>query len=372
VVEQLTSRIREGARKLEAAPSRPGDPRIAEYIAAVDLLAHHPSYEAANILLEQLFAGRATGLAARGLQGAITRSPNIALVDALLEAVETGTEPVAITRAAEILGWRRERAAIPHLQRLVQENKPINVRRAALMALGRLGATDTVDDIARALEAPQLAEDAAVALLLLGDRRGVDFHGQVLSRGENTKTGVAGEIVGKYGGPNYLLLLLAAIDRNRDECLGAIQALGYLGDPRAVAKLIEATGASSPRTRAVASHSLEILTGHAESIEEPQLRTRSERWWRENSANFNDGVRYRSGRMMAPALLIERLGDDDFTTRRASYDELVITSGINLPFDADGPWRVQLTHRQAWTEWWNAHRDSLPVGRWLFHGEIVG
>ena len=76
--------------------------------------------------------------------------------------------------------------------------------------------------------------------------------------------------------------------------------------------------------------------------------------------------------MMAPALLIERLSHDDFTIRRASYDELVITSGINLPFDADGPWRVQVTHRSAWKDWWNENRDALPLGRWLFHGQIVG
>ena len=74
---------------------------------------------------------------------------------------------------------------------------------------------------------------------------------------------------------------------------------------------------------------------------------------------------------MSPEILIERLGHDDLLVRRASYDELVIYTGVELPFDPEGPWRVQLLQHKEWKHWWEENKDSYPVGKWLFHGNIL-
>ena len=75
--------------------------------------------------------------------------------------------------------------------------------------------------------------------------------------------------------------------------------------------------------------------------------------------------------IMSSKLLIDRMRHDDLLVRRACYDELVISTGVHLPFDADGPWRVQESHIEAWEHWWDTEGKKLPQGAWLFHGERI-
>ena len=75
---------------------------------------------------------------------------------------------------------------------------------------------------------------------------------------------------------------------------------------------------------------------------------------------------------MSALTLIERMAHDDSIVRRSCYDELVISTGVRLPFDVDGPWRVQCAHRNAWKKWWNESGGNLPRGAWLFHGTKIG
>jgi len=183
VVYALEKELKNTARGLEAASGRATDPNVGAYVAAIDLLAYHRSYEAAGVLLGQLLGQRLPELPQRALRGALARSPNAALVDGLLEIVEEPGEPQGVAAAAEILGWRREQLAANPLRRLVREGRSITTLRAAVVALGRIGDAAAVEDLLQVLQVPELAEDAAVALLMLGDRRGVDFHGQALSSG---------------------------------------------------------------------------------------------------------------------------------------------------------------------------------------------
>ncbi len=371
VVDALGTEITAAARGLETATLRAGDPRLARYVAAVDLLAHHRSYEAARVLLEHLAEAFIPGLPGRALKSALSRSPNAALVDGLMESLEQGDDPVARARAVEILGWRREQAAIPSLRKLANDESARVVQRAAIMALGRIGCREAIGEIAPSLDVPELGEPASIALLLLGDRQGVDYQAQLLGRGDTTRGASPGEIVGRYGDPSFLLLLRGSVARDQEVARGALQGLGYLGDPRGVPQLIDSTARPEARVAAVASSALEILTGHHEPSEAPDLRLRWKRFWEQQEKAFLPGVRYRYGRRLDPGVLIERLGADDLLARRSSYDELVIATGAHLPFDADGAWRLQVHHRIAWERWWQDNRERFPAGAWTFHGEII-
>lgn len=381
VVRTLGRILDDAVRELESASCRLGDPRLARYTAAVDLLAHHRSYEAARLLLDQLFTGYLTGPPGHALQGAITRSPNMAMVDGLLQCLEGEEDPTVLARAAEVLGWRRETEAAPRLTHLVSHSANLRVRRNAVLALGRMPYPPAISAIMTAMEEPDLAGVSALALLLLGERQAVDYHAQLLARGEKcerSSTGEssagessAGEVVGRFGDPSYLLLLIGAADRGGDAALGALQGLGYLGHTRAVPHLIQHTGTTTGRKGKVAAGALEILTGHHEPVEEPNLRARWERWWDRHQDAFPQGVRTRHGRVLDAGVLVERLAEDDLAVRIATYDELVITTGAYLPFDADGAWRVQVHHRERWMRWWRDHEESFPAGRWVFHGEIT-
>ncbi len=370
VAKTLSAELESLAKSLDLASPRMTDPNLARYVAAADLLAGHRSYEASEAMLRQVTEIRPGGLAGRALVGALARSSNAALVDGLLRVLESGSDPTGM--AAEVLGWRREPLAVEPLCQLLERERRATVRRAAVVALGRIGDPEAIPAVLAALDVPELAEEAAVSLLLLGEWQGVDHHAQALAAQQPNLTRSPGEIVGRYGGPSYLLLLLRTAELEGPAGLGALQGLGYLGDPRAVPRLIDACGARDQTRAFVASGALEILTGHPESVDESLLRNRWTEWWGKNGSSFTPGVRYRLGRRFDAGLLIERLGDDDALVRRAAYDELVISTGARLPFDPEGPYRVQVAHQAAWRRWWRENADGLPPGRWSFHGGEIG
>ncbi len=247
----------------------------------------------------------------------------------------------------------------------------IGSRKAAIVALGRIGDRSGVERLWPALEDPALAEQAALALLMLGDRQGVDFHGRALSEDRQNLTGSPGEIVGRYGGPSYLLLLVRTAEGSDDRALGALQGLGLMGDPRAMPTLLKAAANRERKVAEVAGAALTILTGHVEDMEESSAKHRWAAWWEENGGRFHDGVRHRDGRVFDCGLLISKMEHQDPWVRRTSYDELVITSGASLAFDSDGPWRIQRSHLRSWQEWWIKARGRLPAGHWHLDGKSI-
>lgn len=372
VVEALAADMCLRAREMEASSGRALDPSVASYVAGADLLASHRSYEAAKFLLGQVMEQKLPDLPTRALRSAVTRSPNAALVDGLLAAVEQPGQSQGLAAAVEILGWRRERVAVPALLRLIQgETQSPPVRKAVVAALGRIGDVRAQEILLSTISDPDLGAEAAVALLLLGDRRGVDYHAQCLAAGAELAA-APGEIVGRYGGPAYLLLLRGTAEGQGQKALGALQGLGYLGDARGVPSLLGAMSARDRTKTAVAAGALEMITGHREDLEQPGLHALWEKYWEEHEARFQDGVRYRDGKVMDLKLLVAKLGDDDPLVRRGAYDELVISTGNNLPFDADGPWRVQVAHQRQWRQWVNVNNSGFPRGDWWFNGQSIG
>jgi HEAT repeat protein len=373
IVQTLDKWLESCSRSLDLATPRVTDPNLARYIAAADLLAAHQSYEASEIMLRQLLELRPKGMAGQALVGAMARSPNAALVDGLLEALEGGFDPSGMAAAAEVLGLRRESMAVPILRKLAGPSSTLRVRRAAITALGRIGEHAAIDELVQALEEPGLAEETSVSLLLLGEWQGVDAQAQALASRKEPISQSLGEIVGRYGGPAYMLLLFRTAELDGPAGIGAIHGLGYLGEARAVQRLIDALASRDITRCQMANASLEIITGHHEDPEESLLRNRWIDWWEKNGCNFQEGTRYRHGEQMDPGTLLSRLEHDDSLVRRSAYDELVISTGEHLPFDAEGPYRVQVSHIQTWKRWWKSQDpERFPPGNWWFHGESIG
>ena len=373
VVTHLRHQLDQAGRVVGSGGARMSDPTLARYVAAADLLAAHRSFEASEVMLQQLLGVRPTGVAGRALVGAMARSPNAALVNGLLEALENGgIDPSGMALAAEVLGWRREPAAAPVLRRLMSTGNPPTVRKAAIVALGRIGDQEATPALLETLDEPDLSEETSTALLLLGEWQGVDAQAQALAARRPNAPASLGEIVGRYGGPNYLLLLFRGADQEGAASIGAQMGLGYLGDPRAVPRLLESTGARQPTRARAASAALELITGHHEDPEESLLRNRWSEWWESEGGRYQQGLRYRHGRLLDPGGLIDRLGHNDAIVRRSTYDELVISTGHRLAFDAEGPWRIQVAHLRAWRTWWQEQKQRFPAGRWFFHGDVIG
>lgn len=373
IVDALASILDNAARAMATGRVRAVDVPVLQYVAAVDLLAGHRSWAAANVLLQHLVEQRVTGPARSALQAAVARSPNAALVDGLLRCVEKPDDHPAsvVAEACEALGLRRERSSLKALVSLArQEANPVS-RKAAIVALARIGDRRVVDEIIPALTDPVLEGPAALALLMLGDRRGVDFHARALTDNRTGLTVSPGEIVGRYGGPTHHLLLRTAARGQGEGAIGALQGLGLLGDPRAVPDLLEAIDHRDRRMVEVAAGALEIITGHREEMDEPGWKTKWNLWWEREGDSFDLGCRYRNGSVFTPHMLLERMSADDAWTRRTAHDELVITSGVNLPFDAEGPWRIQQMHLAAWRKWLQEEGHRMRPGRWYLDGQEV-
>lgn len=375
VVKALSVEMDAASRAIRAGRGRPLDPPVLRYIAAVDLLAGHRSYTAAQVLLRHLVDGVVDGVARRALMGAIARSPNAALVDGLLRCVEQPTESpaTAVALAAEVLGLRKEAASYHPLIKLAGATAHPTSRKAAISALGRIGQRAAIDTVLPALADPFLAEQAALSLLMLGERRGIDFHAQALSEHRRDLSGHPGEIVGRYGGPSHLLVLMSAATTGEDDvALGSLQGLGLMGDPRAVPTLLDALDAHNPRRAEIAAGALQIMTNHLADPEPPGVQRRWQSWWEANASRFPNGIRHRAGRLHDAGLLIQQMEAPDPWTRRTAYDELVITTGAQLPFDSDGPWRTQQLHLAAWQRWWASSAGRQPGGRWYLDGRSIG
>jgi HEAT repeat protein len=374
VVTSLSRELDATARAVLVGRGRPTDPPVLRYLAAVDLVSGHPSYEAARVLLDHLLQRELDPVLQRGLQGALARSPNAALVDGLLRCVERPTEhpPTAVAAAAELLGLRREPVALPSLLSTLRGPASHVVKRAALGALGRIGNRSVVDELLPSLDDGRLAEAAALALLMLGDRRGVDFHGRALVERRSDLSGSPGEIVGRYGGPDHLLLLIRGAEGESERALGALQGLGLLGDVRGAATLLQALHHRERQVVEVASGALTIFTGRVDDPAEPGVRGRWHDWWEQHGKDFASGVRYRFGKPFELGSLLDAMEDPEPYARRTAYDELVIASGQSLPYDADGPVRVQLAHKRAWRRWHQVARGRFPAGRWVLDGQVIG
>jgi HEAT repeat protein len=358
--------------------TRPLDAPVLRYAAAVHLIAGHRSWLGAQLLLRELVEPRVDGAARAALLGALQRSPNAALVDGLLGCVEdpNSVEPAAVAAAAEVLGLRRESEAVAALRELAKGANAV-LRKAAIVALGRIGAREAAPDLVPALDEPALSEAAGLGLLLLGDRRGLDYHARALTEGRLGLGGQPGELVGRYGtGAHLQVLYPASLFADDDIAKGAIHGLGLLGDAAAVPhllRLLDGSDASrNTRRDEAVNAALQLLTGHLEDADVPDLHRRWTTWWVAHQARFQPGVRHRQGRVLDLGQLVHLLESDDAWVRRTAWEELVVQSGERLPLDVDGPWRVQRAQVRAWRTWWTQQRHRFPPGRWFLDGRDRG
>ena len=345
----------------------PSNPKLYRYMAAVDLLCFHPSLHAADSMLRMLVDERATGLVRQALVQAVSRSRNMALVESLIEALRTDDTGRHMLAVIEILGWRRENAAVSTLRQRLDARYSVTARRAALLALGRIGHDSALEDIAECLDEPELLEFAALSLLLLGDWRGIDAMAQMLHEQPQNAPYTYGELVGRYGGRNYFLLLSQVAQHDSPAALGAILGLGYIGDMRAIPVLLKQCTHRDPKRTQAASQALEVLTGHFEKSSDIMLRTRWEEWLSKHEGRLQRLGLMRKGKSYSLELLVEQLGHDSPMVRQNSYDELVVASGARLPFDGRGPWRTQLAQRKAWALW--LRKQGFKKGQKYFWGE---
>ena len=368
IVEHLCSRIYPSRQTIECEQVSTSHDQYAIFLSSLTLLLSHPSLKATEVIIDLVRTTKLGTVASEAIIAQLSRTNNTDLIDELVDLLCPKETISALVIVATVVGQRRYTQSFNELVHLLGVQSDTVVQQSCLLALGRLGDDRGLSCIDNVQEHLQCPEYWALSLLLLGDHSAITILVQQLENGllgEHTRLG---HLIGRYGGVSNLLLLKAMAYDNNPIRVSAIHGLGYIGDSRALPILLEMTGMRDRIASCAASHALELITGHHENTEDYLLKARWQAWLEEND-QWVSGVRYRNGNIFSPSILIEGLQHDDRIVRMSSYDELVITTGVRLPFDVDGAWRVQKSQVLAWEQWWQEQVD-YPIGRWIFQGNV--
>ena len=323
--------------------------------------------------------------------------------DDLLQLFQ-GDYPQLTGVIAGVVGYRRfsyEEALIRALAA-----KPAFGAADLAWALGRVGTVRSTPVLLPLLDSEdeQACEAAAIALLRLGDDRAIKR--AMLAAPEHPW---ARRVLGIGGGFRSVRVLLDLLEgQGADE--DTVLALGLLGDLAAVVpllQLLEDDGVSAPA--AVALNTITGAARHAKvfvpdeidpdelSDEEREayerdgtLPTRGGQpygswqrgplrdkagwrvWLEENKQRFSRDLRWRMGQPFGPSALFEclRCETNPYAVRSATYEELVVRYGLDVPFEAELRVRQQQRFLDKIEDWVVAHSGALSRGHWHFAGRI--
>ena len=280
-------------------------------------------------------------------------------------------------------------------------------RAAVLWAIGRNRELDAID-VLRADYGSSLAHLAWTAV-----RAGLRLHDPValdmLTSAAPDRL-VATEVA-LAAGPTMVDTLLRYLHVNQSDP-SVVMALGLLGEPSAIPRLLECL--THPLLAGAAAQALYLITGaplfeHAlipEAVSREELfekewkayqetgqlprrgngepfgdhtqRLASDEdvwraWMKSHAFRFSSDLRYRFGQPVTPGVLVDCIRSESFPKAYRSWvaDELLVRYGIAMPFEGDMLVGNQLgILAQASTDAERAERQFEP-GKWYFAGQAI-
>ena len=175
VLDTLSKEMLAAERELRSPSILPSHQKYARFVACVELISQYPSYRAGEIILRLVKDDHTIGIARKALLRILSRTRNISVVEGLMEIIAPGTIQAGRLIAIEALGWRKEQTAIPLLLDIVNGEGSGAIKRAAIIALGRIGDPSVIEVLLQHVDNPLIAEQTAISLLLLGEWSGLRF-----------------------------------------------------------------------------------------------------------------------------------------------------------------------------------------------------
>ena len=370
IVDRLSILAYQAREIIEQEKVSTAHEQYAVFASALILLLAHTSNKACDVVIDLVRSTQMHTVAHEALVTHLSRTRNTKMIACLQSMVVSNETSSALCIAVDVLGQRREVSVIPKILDVLHHTEDSFVQSICLLTIGRMGDPSMLSHIEVYRQRAKHPEYWALALLLLGDHSSIDILSNQMQKGllgEHTRLG---HLIGRYGGSEHILLLKQLAHANLPVSLSAIHGLGYIGHTLAIPMLLDMTGLKDRSVAIAASHALELITGHHENTEDYLLRARWQTWL-DTHNHFVRGIRYRRGEPMSPSTLIDALSHDERIVRMSAYDELVIMTGVNLPFDVDGIWRLQKEQIHAWKDWWSRHQETFPVGKWVYQGSLI-
>ncbi|MCI0640693.1 MAG: hypothetical protein L0Y72_04450 [Gemmataceae bacterium] len=334
----------------------------------------------------------------RGLADALAHELPADWQDAWTVKLTKG-DPKLIPVLANVIGFQRLKMQAELLQ--VLPKTPAGGLAAVLWALGRVGDLRASSSACHGFlkhDDELVRSAAALALLRLHDPQIINS----CLKWVYAQSWPALPL-GLGGGPLTAQVLLDAATTGKPSS-DSLLAVGLVGDPAAVDKLIEFL--SHPEVAPAAASALELITGAKlyedvlvpDPIDEDELfesererlkkgqplpgRTATpvhrlsqhpehwQKWWSDHRSRFRR-IRYRSGKPFSPACLVENLESEESpaSIRRLAYEELVIRYGLDVPFESEYfvvKQRTALAHINGWV-----HKNAarFQEGAWYYAGQ---
>lgn len=305
---------------------------------------------------------------------------------------------------ARVIGYRR--FALEDALRSELAENPSRERAALAWALGRIGSAGSIPLLRSLLDSDDslVCEASAIALMRLGDQ--TPLQRAIMSAQTQSW---ARRVLGIGGGPQAVAVLLRAA-KGPAAKPDAIIGLGLLGDLAAIAPLVDLL--DDDKLRESASLALNTITG-AQLFErifvpdkfDPDELSDEERaalekdgtlptrlgepygnwergalrdktawraWLEENKHRFSRQHRWRMGHPYGPLALFECLKCETspYAVRDATYEELVVRYGLDVPFEIDLPVQRQLRFLGKIESWAASHSGKFVDGCWYFDGRL--
>ena len=269
-------------------------------------------------------------------------------VTALVQALETATDPLARKALIQILGESGSRQALPHLIQALLRDHDWRVRTAAAWALGRIGTPLAVSPLVQVLkrDADERVQTMALwALGRIGSLRGMNALVNALRHASPRIRRAAAVALGTMAVPQALTFLARALEGDEDPRVreAAAESLGHIGSREALDVLRRALEDPEPGVRRAAAWALGRVG--APSAAEPLLRLlESDDDWRVRAAAaWSLG---RIGEHRATDALVRHLTQDEAVAVREAAAESLGRLGVAVGtliqvLHQDPDWRVR-------------------------------
>ncbi|MBI9089323.1 MAG: HEAT repeat domain-containing protein [Desulfobacterium sp.] len=290
------------------------------------------------------------------------------LIKDKLEALLTHEQFSIQATAVEILTYRREGDPAKVVE-LVRSPEPA-LRVAAIHFLGWAGHRDVLPFLKRFLSHTRDPnwEKLVLASLQLGSATGLN-HARTACQSESTVTEHLPLYIALAGDLTDLNLLISTLCFQKLNNT-VVEGIGVIGDVKAIPILIEKLKTEDEKLKLKIAYSLELITGaglteeHVVEDEGVDVNAMSPeqwtQWWQANQNRFDSNTRWRRGKPFTLGACIEEMTDPKrrYCERQRAYLELIIRSGVYIPFEADWFIPKQQEAIGKWEEWWAENKEQ--------------